>query len=162
MTTEIASEIQVAPRRQALLGAVILAIAVLAYIPAMQGGFLWDDYSFLKDNWLIQAPDGLRRFWFTTQAEDYFPLTSSTLWVEWRIWGDHAAGYHVTNVLLHAVAAVLVWGVLRRLRSSRSVAGRSSLRGSPGHGGVGGMDHGTEEYAADGALSPLADGLAPL
>jgi tetratricopeptide (TPR) repeat protein len=115
MTTETASGIQSAPRRQALLGAAILAIAVLVYLPAMQGGFLWDDYAFLKDNWLIQAPDGLRRFWFTTQAEDYFPLTSSTLWVEWRIWGDHVAGYHVTNVLLHAAAAVLVWRVLRRL-----------------------------------------------
>jgi tetratricopeptide (TPR) repeat protein len=115
MTTETPSENLIAPRRQALLAAAILAIAILAYIPAMQGGFLWDDYSFLKDNWLTQAPDGLQRFWFTTQAEDYFPLTSSTLWVEWRLWGDHAAGYHVTNVLLHAVAAVLVWRVLRRL-----------------------------------------------
>ena len=102
-------------RRQLLLAAAIVAIAVLAYVPAMQGGFLWDDYDFLKENWLIHAPDGLQRFWFTTQAEDYFPLTSSTLWVEWRLWGDHAAGYHVTNVLLHAAAAVLVWRVLRRL-----------------------------------------------
>jgi tetratricopeptide (TPR) repeat protein len=105
----------VSPRRQIFLAAAIAAIAVLAYIPAMQGGFLWDDYSFLKDNWLIQAPDGLQRFWFTTQAEDYFPLTSSTLWAERRLWGDHAAGYHATNVLLHAAAAVLVWRALRRL-----------------------------------------------
>jgi tetratricopeptide (TPR) repeat protein len=104
-----------APGRQALLAAAILAIAFMAYVPAMPGGFLWDDYSFLKGNWLIQAPDGLQRFWCTTQAEDYFPLTSSMLWIEWRIWGDHAAGYHVMNVLLHAVAAVLVWRVLRRL-----------------------------------------------
>jgi len=115
MNPETASESPIAPRRQVLLAAAILAIAFLAYIPAMRGGFLWDDYSFLKDNWLIHVPDGLQRFWFTTQAEDYFPLTSSTLWVEWRIWGDHAAGYRVTNVLLHAVAAVLLWRVLRRL-----------------------------------------------
>jgi tetratricopeptide (TPR) repeat protein len=115
MKPDTASESLIAPRRQALFAAAILAITILAYIPAMQGGFLWDDYAFLKDNWLIQAPDGLQRFWFTTQAEDYFPLTSSMLWVEWRIWGDHAAGYRVMNVLLHAVAAVLVWRVLRRL-----------------------------------------------
>jgi tetratricopeptide (TPR) repeat protein len=115
MKPDTASESLIAPRRQVLHAAAILAVALLAYIPAMRGGFLWDDYAFLKDNWLIQAPDGLRRFWFTTQAEDYFPLTSSMLWAEWRIWGDHAAGYHVMNVLLHAVAAVLVWRVLRRL-----------------------------------------------
>ena len=115
MNLNMTSERPIAPRRQVLLAAAILAIALLAYIPAMRGGFLWDDYPFLKDNWLIQAPDGLQRFWFATQAEDYFPLTSSMLWVEWRIWGDHAAGYHVMNVLLHALAAVLVWRVLRRL-----------------------------------------------
>ncbi len=105
----------VRPQRQVLLAAAILVIAFLAYIPALHGGFLWDDYAFLKNNWLIHTSDGLRRFWFTTQAEDYFPLTSSMLWIEWRIWGDHAAGYHVINVLLHAIAAVLVWRVLRRL-----------------------------------------------
>ena len=115
MKPETASESLVAPRRQVLLAAAILAITFLAYIPAMRGGFLWDDYAFLKDNWLIHAPDGLQRFWFTTQAEDYFPLTSSMLWVEWRIWGDHTAGYHVMNVLLHAIAAVLAWRALRRL-----------------------------------------------
>ena len=105
----------ISPRRQVLLAAAILAIAFLAYIPALHGGFLWDDYTFLKNNWLIHTSDGLRRFWFTAQAEDYFPLTSSMLWIEWRIWGDHAAGYHAINLLLHAVAAVLVWRVLRRL-----------------------------------------------
>jgi tetratricopeptide (TPR) repeat protein len=115
MKPETASESLGAPGRQVLFAAAILAIALLAYIPAMQGGFLWDDYTFLKDNWLIKASDGLQRLWFTTQAEDYFPLTSSMLWLEWRIWGDHAAGYHVMNVLLHAAAAVLVWRVLRRL-----------------------------------------------
>ena len=128
----------------------------------MRGGFLWDDYTFLKDNWLIQAPDGLQRFWFTTQAEDYFPLTSSMLWVEWRIWGDHAAGYHVTNVLLHAARRGAGVAGAAPARRSRSVAGGSSLRGSPGRGGVGGVDHGTEEHAADGALSPVAAGLSAL
>jgi len=82
----------------------------------MRGGFFWDDDSFLYANKLIQAPDGLRRLWFTTQPTDYFPLTSSVLWVEWRLWGDHPRGYHVVNVLLHAAAAALVWRVLRRLR----------------------------------------------
>ena len=71
----------VSPQRQILFAAAILAIAVLAYVPAMQGGFLWDDYSFLKGNWLIQAPDGLQRFWLTTEAPDYFPMTSTTLWL---------------------------------------------------------------------------------
>ena len=81
----------------------------------MQGGFFWDDHSFLVRSELIHARDGLRRFWLTTEAQDYFPLTSTMLWIEWRLWGAGAAGYHAVNVLLHAAAAVLVWRALRRL-----------------------------------------------
>ena len=103
-------------RRRVLAAAAILAVTLLAYLPAMRGGFFWDDEIFLTHNKLIASADGLRQFWLTTQAPDYFPLTSSLLWVEWRLWGNHAAGYHVVNILLHAIAAVLLWRVLLRLR----------------------------------------------
>jgi len=99
------------------LGAgVIVLITLLVYMPAMQAGFIWDDDAFLTENPLIKAHDGLYRFWFTTEAPDYFPLTSSSLWLEWRLWGMNATGYHVVNVVLHAVCAVLIWLVLTRLK----------------------------------------------
>ena len=82
----------------------------------MRGGFAWDDSLLITDNPLIKDPHGLRRFWFGAEAMDYFPLTLATHWLEWRLWGLHAAGYHAVNVLLHAISAVLVWRVLRRLK----------------------------------------------
>jgi tetratricopeptide (TPR) repeat protein len=115
MTSESASGHSDA-RRQVLLAAAVVAIAFAAYIPAMRGGFCWDDSVFLTQNKCIKAPDGLRRFWFTAEPQDYFPLTSSMLWIEWRLWGPRATGYHIVNVLLHAAAAVLLWRVLRRLK----------------------------------------------
>ena len=98
-----------------LLGGVIAAVTLAAYIPAMNAGFLSDDAWLLYESPHIKAPDGLYRFWFTTKAPDYFPLTWSTLWVEWRLWGTSPAGYHVTNIVLHAAAAVLVWRLLAYL-----------------------------------------------
>jgi tetratricopeptide (TPR) repeat protein len=90
-------------------------LTLLAYLRVCQAGFIWDDNAFLTENPLIKAADGLRRFWITTEPTDYFPLTSTTLWLEWRMWGQHALGYHVVNVLLHALSAVLWWRVLARL-----------------------------------------------
>ena len=101
---------------QGLLAAVLVAATLLVYLPAMRAGFVWDDDTFLTANPLIKAHDGLYRFWFTRQAPDYFPLTSSMLWVEWRLWGMDAAGYHVVNILLHALSAALIWRVLARLK----------------------------------------------
>jgi len=68
------------------------------------------------ENHLIQAADGLPRIWFGAEFVDYFPMTMSTLWIEWRLWHMNAVGYHVTNIILHALNAVLLWQILNRLK----------------------------------------------
>jgi tetratricopeptide (TPR) repeat protein len=101
----------------AVYGWVLTSLLVfIIYAPAINGGFIWDDDTFLTQNPLIRASDGIYRFWFTTEAPDYFPLTSTSLWLEWRLWGETAAGYHVVNVLLHMLNAILIWAVLKKLR----------------------------------------------
>lgn len=99
-----------------LWAGLMVLLTIVAYLPAMRGGFVFDDKLLITQNRLITASDGLHRFWFTTKAPDYYPLTSSLWWLEWRLWGNSAAGYHVVNVLLHAVNAVLVWMILCRLK----------------------------------------------
>jgi protein O-mannosyl-transferase len=98
------------------LGSLIFFTTVVAYLPALKGGFIWDDDTFLTQNKLIKAADGLYRFWLTREPTDYWPMTSSTLWLEWRLWGMNAMGYHATNIVLHAAEALLLWRVLNRLR----------------------------------------------
>ncbi len=94
----------------------VIAASLIAYAPVWHGGFIWDDDMLLTANPLIKAPDGWWRFWCTTKTPDYFPVMSSTFWLQWRLFGMHAAGYHVVNVLLHAVNAILIWHLLSRLQ----------------------------------------------
>jgi len=99
--------------------ALIFAVTLLAYLPAISGGFLWDDDRHVTRPDL-RSLDGLRRIWFELGAsQQYYPLLHSAFWVEHRLWGDAVVGYHLTNLLLHATAACLVVAVVRRLFAAR-------------------------------------------
>ncbi len=93
-----------------------MAATLLAYVPVWHAGFIWDDDLLCTDNQLIKSPHGWYLLWFTTRTPDYFPVMSSFFWVEWRLWGMNATGYHIVNVLLHAVNAILLWRLLVRLK----------------------------------------------
>ena len=97
-------------------GTLIFLLTFVMYLPALRCGFVWDDDSLVVNSRLVKAPDGLYRFWRSTEAPDYWPLTSTAWWLEWRLWGDRPVGYHVVNVLWHAANATLIWLILRRLR----------------------------------------------
>src|SRR5262252_4956122 len=78
------------------MAGIVLAVLV-SYWPILDGGFLLDDDRLLTENAIVQSPDGLARFWFTTEPVDYWPVTSTTLWFEWRLFGPHPGGYHAMN-----------------------------------------------------------------
>lgn len=94
----------------------LIVLTTVAYLPCLRGDFVLDDDLLLTENAMIRAPDGLYRMWLTTEPEDYWPLSATTFWVEWRLWGSNPTGYHVTNLVLHIVSALLVWAILRRLQ----------------------------------------------
>ena len=102
--------------RSWLLALTLVLVTFAAYTPVWHAGFIWDDAHHITDNQIVKASDGLYRTWFTTEPADYYPLTESLWWLEWRLWGDSATGYHMVNVLLHAANAALVWMILQRLK----------------------------------------------
>jgi tetratricopeptide (TPR) repeat protein len=99
-------------------GALIVLLVFLAYFPALRGGFVWDD-----DSWttniigLLRDPSGLRLIWFQpTALQQYYPLSGTTFWLDYQFWKFWTTPYHVENVLLHALAALLFWRLLLRLQ----------------------------------------------
>lgn len=101
--------------REALFVAVLFALTYLAYQPVFRAGFIWDDDAHLTAPGLRNV-SGLARIWTEPDAtQQYYPLLHSLFWVEHRLWGDNAVGYHLANLSLHAAAACLFGFLLRRL-----------------------------------------------
>lgn len=96
--------------------ALIMTLVAIAYRNTYDAGFIWDDDDHVTQNTTLRDGQGLLRIWLERGAvPQYYPLVHTAFWIEYQLWGLNAAGYHVVNVLLHGLAAVLLWRVLSRL-----------------------------------------------
>jgi tetratricopeptide (TPR) repeat protein len=92
-----------------------LALVFMSYLPMLPGSFLMDDHRLVKDdNGLVTGEYGLFSVWFSGD----FSLSTVGWWIQWHLWGEHPAGYHVVNFLLQATSAVLLWRLLEKLKIS--------------------------------------------
>src|ERR1043165_8383287 len=84
--------------RPVVIALLIMGATLIAYIPAMRAGFIWDDDAYLTNNPLVRGAGGLGRIWLEPKASpQYYPLVFTSYWIEYRIWGLWAGGYHIVN-----------------------------------------------------------------
>lgn len=108
--------LQAVSYRRPIVAAAIVLATIIAYLPAINAGYIWDDDDYVTENVLLRDSDGLRRIWIPGQTPQYYPVVFTTFWVEYQIWQRNPMGYHVVNVLLHAANALLLWLVMVRLK----------------------------------------------
>ena len=101
-------------RDWAACGSLILLVWGV-FFPTLFGGFLWYDNILITGNPLITSPGHLADIWLGRGTPDYWPVTYTSWWIDWRIFGRSPAGYHALNVSLHSLSAVLLWRILKQL-----------------------------------------------
>jgi tetratricopeptide (TPR) repeat protein len=88
----------------------------VAFGVALGGDFLWDDDRNVTANATLRSLAGLIRIWTDPWAnQQYYPLTHTSFWLEYQLYGLWAAGYHAVNLVLQGAVAWQMWRVLRRL-----------------------------------------------
>jgi len=98
-----------------LFSLLLVAGTLLAYWPAWNGQRIWDDEKHLTSP-ALQSLTGLYRIWTQPGATpQYYPVTHSVFWLEHLLWGDATLGYHLVNIVLHALTALILLRILRRL-----------------------------------------------
>ncbi len=133
-------------RRIALALALLVALSVVPFLGSVRGDFVYDDRIQILDNPLIQKPELLaqavtRDVWgFKGDRErawsNYF-RPAFVLWLagNWRLFGAHPTGWHLTSLALHAGVVLLAFALFRRLGSSlpRSLLGAALFAVHPVH-----------------------------
>lgn len=103
-------------RRTTLLAIVLIVAGTLAYTPSFQVPFLLDDFASIPDNPTIRdlgAPRAVLAPPPNTTVEGR-PVLNLTLALDWARGGEALFGYHLTNLVVHLGAGLLLFGLLRR------------------------------------------------
>ena len=99
-----------------LAAVIFIAITIAVYSPALNGERIWDDDAHLTSPDL-RSLHGLVQIWTHPEAtQQYYPLVHSAFWLEHKLWGERLLPYHLVNIFLHAISAVLLLRILQRLR----------------------------------------------
>ncbi|XP_013185890.2 protein O-mannosyl-transferase Tmtc3 [Amyelois transitella] len=116
---QMAEDMPEPPRRG--LGAILVLACILVYHNCLYCGFVFDDISAIKENRDLrpQTPITnifLNDFWGTPihkeqSHKSYRPLTVLTFRWNYAVHGLQPAGYHLVNLLLHALVSLLYYRV---------------------------------------------------
>jgi len=119
----------------------IIAVALLVFIAAfmayantLMSDFIWDDEYLILNNSQIKSFSHLGNVFKTYVGYGseninnfYRPLQEISNMVDYFLWGDYPIGFHLTNVVLHALVAVMVFVFLFYLTGNIPAAGIAAL-----------------------------------
>ncbi len=138
--------------RRSTIPLVAALISAACFLPAVSGSFLnWDDPVNFQDNPAYRGLGWEQVRWAFTSVVfgHYIPLTRLSWSLNYVLGGLDPRGYHVVNLLLHAVNVALFYVVARRLLAA-------AFRDGAQH------DRIRFEFGAGAAVAALVFGMHPL
>ena len=98
---------------------VLAAITFIVFGQTLRHQFVnYDDNDYVYQNPLVirgLTPQGIAWVFTHADCQLYHPLTMLSLMADSQLYGPHAGGYHLTNVLLHTASVILLFLVLRQM-----------------------------------------------
>jgi tetratricopeptide (TPR) repeat protein len=112
-----------APRTALWISLTLLLATFAAYFRVIRFGFVsFDDKQYVVANQHLRdgfAARNLHWIFVSFSPDNWFPVTRLSLLLDYKLFGLEAGWYHAENVVIHAVASVLLFGFLRRATQVR-------------------------------------------
>ena len=109
--------------------ALVFLAAVTVYAPTLCADFTnWDDPALVLDNPRVRgfSPETIDS-WLTGSHALDVPFAEASYALDFTFWGLRPLGFHLSNVLLHALCAMLLWQLSRSLRLDLRTATTGAL-----------------------------------
>ena len=99
---------------------VIFMLVFAVYLPCINGGFIWDDHYLIGQNPLFRSPvvalEVFRHPLYVDKNVGYYrPVQNLSYMLDYCVFGGTTFAYHISNIAIHALAAFLVFLLLKRI-----------------------------------------------
>lgn len=100
--------------------AVIVLLCIAVYLPALSGGFLFDDFPNIVRNPAVSAVDGSLFRWVALALSSDSgilrrPLSMLSFGLNYWLFGFSPLAFKLTNLLIHLANGLLLYQILRRI-----------------------------------------------
>ena len=92
----------------------IVLVTLLSYANSLHGPFVFDDLRTLAENPSIRSFSTALFPPVNGMTTSGRPLVNLTFAINYALGGTNVAGYHVANILIHGLAALTLFGLVRR------------------------------------------------
>jgi len=110
----------------------ISAFSVLLYLNTTHGTFVYDDFKIIVENSFIKEwkyfPKIFTRDYFVISGEmSYRPIVTISYFIDYAIWRSNPFGFHLANLILHTLNAVLFYLFLNAVLRNKKIVLLSAL-----------------------------------
>lgn len=115
-------------RKEWLRYLLLAAAGFIVHLPALTGTLIWDDAYLARDNPFSKSPalalESFRHYLFLDSfSAHYRPVQNLSFIADYYFWNNDICGFHLTNILLHLAAGLLLYRLLRQiLRSHHTIS----------------------------------------
>ncbi|MGQ9847194.1 MAG: tetratricopeptide repeat protein [Bacteroidales bacterium] len=121
---------QPAPQKMFAYYFIIFTVALMAYANTFKHGYVLDDFSVIKENYVVKQgisgistifKTGYRYGYWNSPDNLYRPLPLTMFAIEWQLWPNNPTAGHIINVLLYSLLCVLMFIFLQKIFRTYSV-----------------------------------------
>jgi tetratricopeptide (TPR) repeat protein len=102
------------------LSFLILAASFIAYLPSLRNDFVWDDKEVIQKSHFLYKASSIKNIIIPQEREYkkaryYRPVHYASIVLDKYIWGVESLGFHLSNIIFHAINSLLFFYLFRLL-----------------------------------------------